>query len=292
MTLDSPARPSQGGIPAPRRAVRIAAAAGLVVALAATGAMPVFAATGTDNPTANPAVKSADQKLGSADVELLQDAKTKGDKTVTVMVATAPGETQQVAKQLDGVQGASVGQTYDKLGYVRATLPTDKAEAALKAAAKLSSVHGIDLRHEIQLPDPRPDADREAGTAQKTSAETYPGPDKNTPAKNPYNPSFETGALDFLKENPQADGRGVTIGILDSGVDLGHPALQKTTTGERKIVDWVTATDPLADADATWRAQITPVTGGTFTAGGGSWKVSRARTSGAASPSRSPPPVT
>ncbi|MFD9358799.1 S8 family serine peptidase [Streptomyces sp. NPDC060031] len=272
MTLESPS-----SIPGARRVARVAAAAGLVAALAATGAVPVFAATGADKPGTpgtTPAVKSADQKLGSADAELLQEAKAKGDATVTVMVATAPGQTKQVADQLDAVQGASVGQTYDKLGYVRATLPTGKAEAALKAAAKLSSVHGIDLRHEIQLPDPRPDAGKDAGSTRKTAGETYPGPDKNTPAKNPYNPSFETGSLDFLKNNPQADGRGVTIGILDSGVDVSHPALQKTTTGERKIVDWVTATDPIADGDATWRAQITPVTsaGGTFTAGGQSWK--------------------
>ncbi|MFI5986319.1 S8 family serine peptidase [Streptomyces sp. NPDC051555] len=269
MTLESP-----GSISGTRRVARVAAAAGLVAALAATGAVPVFAAGGTVDPAASAAVKSADQKLGSADAELLQQAQAKGEKTVTVMVATAPGETKQVAQQLDAVQGASVGQTYDKLGYVRATLPTDKADAALKAAAKLSTVHGIDLRHEISLPDPRPDAKQENAPAKKTASETYPGPDKNTPAKNPYNPSFETGAVDFVQQNPQADGRGVTIGILDSGVDLGHPALQKTTTGERKIVDWVTATDPIADNDATWRPQITPVTstGGSFTAGGQSWK--------------------
>ncbi|MFD7560190.1 S8 family serine peptidase [Streptomyces sp. NPDC059835] len=269
MTLESP-----GSIPAARRVARVAAAAGLVAALAATGSAPVFAANAADAPGSNPAVKSADQKLGSADAELLQEAKAKGDATVTVMVATAPGETKQVSDQIGAVPGASVGQTYDKLGYVRATLPTGKAEAALKAAAKLSSVHGIDLRHEIQLPDPRPDTKGESGKVQKTAAESYPAPDKNTPAKNPYNPSFETGAVDFVAKNPQADGRGVTIGILDSGVDVSHPALQKTTTGERKIVDWVTATDPIADGDATWRAQITPVTstGGTFTAGGASWK--------------------
>ncbi|MFF7297706.1 S8 family serine peptidase [Streptomyces sp. NPDC008265] len=269
MTLESP-----GSIPGTRRAARVAAAAGLVAALVAGGAVPAFAATGADTPGTSPAVKSADQKIGSADAELLQEAKAKGDANVTVMVATAPGQTKQVAEQLDAVQGASVGRTYDNLGYVRATLPTAKAEAALKAAAKLSSVHGIDLRHEIQLPDPRPDADRETGTVKKTAAETYAAPDKNTPAKNPYNPSFETGAVDFVAQNPQADGRGVTIGIMDSGVDLGHPALQKTTTGERKIVDWVTATDPITDNDGTWRAQITPVTsaGGTFTAGGQSWK--------------------
>ncbi|MGW7440503.1 S8 family serine peptidase [Streptomyces sp. NPDC054849] len=269
MTLESPS-----SIPGARRVARVAAAAGLVAALAATGAAPVFAATAADGPGTNPAVKSADQKLGSADAELLQQAKAKGDANVTVMVATAPGQTKQVADQLGAVQGASVGQTYDNLGYVRANLPTAKAEAALKAAAKLSSVHGIDLRHEIQLPNPRPDAGRETGAAKKTAAETYAAPDANTPAKNPYNPSFETGAVDFVEQNPQADGRGVTIGIMDSGVDLGHPALQKTTTGERKIVDWVTATDPIADGDATWRAQITPVTstGGAFTAGGQSWK--------------------
>lgn len=266
MTLESPS-----SISGPRRAARIAAA-GLVAALCATGAVPAFAAGTVDGPRATPPVKSADQKLGSADAELLQEAKSKGDKTVTVMVATAPGQTKQVAQQLGAVEGASVGRTYDDLGYVRATLPTGKADAALKAAVKLNSVHGIDLRHEIQLPDPRPDADREGGTAKKTAAETYPAPDANTPAKNPYNPSFETGAVDFVKQNPLADGRGVTIGIMDSGVDLGHPALQTTTTGERKIVDWVTATDPITDNDGTWRAQITPVAGASFTAGGSTWK--------------------
>ncbi|MCX5378334.1 S8 family serine peptidase [Streptomyces sp. NBC_00091] len=271
MTLDSPSS-TTGAIPGARRAARVAAAAGLVAALCATGAVPAFAAAGSDDPWSAP-VKSADQKLGSADAGLLQEAKAKGDANVTVMVATAPGQTKQVADQLDAVQGASVGQTYDKLGYVRATLPTDKAEAALKAAAKLESVHGMDLRHEIRLPDPRPEASKE-GAARRTAAETYPAPDKNTPAKNPYNPSFETGSVEFVKNNPQADGRGVTIGIMDSGVDVSHPALQKTTTGERKIVDWVTATDPITDSDGTWRAQITPVTaaGGAFTAGGQSWK--------------------
>ncbi|MEU7066355.1 S8 family serine peptidase [Streptomyces sp. NPDC046161] len=273
MTLESPSSIT-GAIPASRRVARVAAAAGLVAALCASGAMPVFAATGATDPGAPTAVKSADQKLGSSDAELLQDAKAKGDATVTVMVATAPGQTKQVADQLGAVQGASVGQTNDKLGYVRATIPTGKAEAALKEAGKLSSVHAMDLKHEIQLSDPRPDSGKDAGASQKTAAETYPGPGKDTPAKNPYNPSFETGAVDFVAKNPEADGRGVTIGILDSGVDLGHPALQKTTTGERKIVDWVTATDPITDNDGTWRAQITPVTatGGTFTAGGQSWK--------------------
>lgn len=250
---------------------RIAAAASLVTALIAAGAAPAFSASPADDPAGTSGVKakSSSDKLGSADADLLAQAEAKGEKSVTVMVATAPGATEQVAGQLDAVQGAVVGRTFDQLGYVRATLPTAKAEAALKAAAKLSSVHGIDLKHEVKLDDPTPagDTTKAAGTAG-TRATTYPAPGKNTPAKNPYNPSFETGAVDFVKEHPKADGRGVTIGILDSGVDLGHPALQKTTTGERKIVDWVTATDPVADGDGTWRRMSLDVSGPTFAVNG------------------------
>ncbi|WP_369144258.1 S8 family serine peptidase [Streptomyces sp. R44] len=255
----------------PRRAARIAAAAGLVAALVATGAAPVLAA---EAPATTPPVKSSNpaDKLGAIDAQRLTEAQANGEKNVTVLVATAPGATEQVAAQLDAVDGASVGKQQDALGYVRATLPTAKAAAAIKAATGLSSVQSIDLQAEIALDDPTPDAGAAAGAVSGTTvATTYPAPGKDTPAKNPYNPSYETGAVDFVKEHPKADGRGVTIGILDSGVDLGHPALQKTTTGERKIVDWVTATDPLTEGDATWRAQITPVAGPVFTASGQSW---------------------
>ncbi|WP_327355999.1 S8 family serine peptidase [Streptomyces sp. NBC_01304] len=263
MTLESRA-PRTGA----RRAAQIAMAAGLVAALAAAGPTPAFSA---DDPAATP-VKSAGDKLGSTDAQLLADAQADGDKTVTMMVATAPGATEQVADQLDAVKGGTVGKRYDKLGYVRATLPTAQAEDAIKKASKLDSVHGIDLRQEIELDDPTPKADRAKG-AKAAARGTAAAPGKDTPAKNPYNPSFETGAVDFVKKNPKADGRGITIGILDSGVDLGHPALQKTTTGERKITDWVTATDPVVDADPTWRRMnaVAPVTGPTFTFDGKTW---------------------
>ncbi|MEU0373447.1 S8 family serine peptidase [Streptomyces sp. NPDC006283] len=272
MTPQSESSTTGRSTPGHRRVARVAAAASMVAALVAAGVAPVVAATPADDPTGTTEVKAAKapaDKLGSADAELLAEAEATGEKTVTVMVATAPGATEQVADQLDAVKGSVVGRTFDELGYVRATLPTDKAEAALKAAAKLSSVHGIDLKHEIELDDPTPagDTTRAAGTAEN-QVEQHPAPGKNTPAKNPYNPSFETGAVDFVKKNPEADGRGVTIGVLDSGVDVAHPALQKTTTGERKIVDWVTATDPVADGDGTWLRMNTAVSGPTFVSGG------------------------
>lgn len=271
MTPESQSPISGRSVTGHRRVARVAAAASMVAALVAAGAAPVFATAPADDPGSTTGVKAtkASDKLGAADADLLDKAEAEGAKTVTVMVATTPGATEQVSGQLDAVPGATVGRTYDKLGYVRATIPTGKAEAALASAAKLSSVVGIDLKYEIKLDDPTPGADRvkAAGKAAKQAAAAA-APDKDTPAKNPYNPSFETGAVDFVKKNGKYDGRGVTIGIMDSGIDLGHPALQKTSTGERKIVDWVTATDPVLDRDNTWRQMQLGVKGPVFAVNG------------------------
>ncbi|WP_405447338.1 S8 family serine peptidase [Streptomyces achromogenes] len=252
--------PERDPISGPRRLARIAAAVGVVAALCAAGPVPpALAAEPSPAPAADPGVKSAHDKLGSDDAALLAEAKADGDKNVTLMIATSPGQTEQVAGELDAVDGGLVGRTDDKLGYVRATVPTSRADSAIDAAVKLSSVRAIDLKQEIPLDDPVP-----TGAKSPSAKAAYPGPGRNTPAENPYNPSFETGAVDFVRDHPKADGRGVTIGILDSGVDLGHPALRTTTTGERKIVDWVTATDPVTDGDGTWRRMTTGVAGPAF----------------------------
>lgn len=170
MTSESPS-----SISGARRVARVAAAAGLVAALAASGAAPVFAA---DDPADAPVKAAAtSDKLGTADADVLTKAKAKGEKNVTMMVATAPGATEQVAAQLDAVKGSVLGRTYDKLGYVRATVPTATAEATIKAASKLTSVHGIDLKQEIMLDDPTPTGDRAAGAKTKTTGD-YPAPGK------------------------------------------------------------------------------------------------------------------
>ncbi|MET9292613.1 S8 family serine peptidase [Streptomyces sp. NPDC003077] len=280
MTPDAPSSPGTGGAGRARRLARTAIAVA-VVAATATGPSIAMAADapGTGNGTGNgPAnggnlpsetPKSGQDKLGSTDAALLEKAKTDGAKTVSMMVATAPGQTARPAADIDAIDGATVGRKDDKLGYVRVTVPIAKADAAIAKLQKSDAVHAIDLRQEIKLPDPTPRAD---GAKGHRTAGSYPAPGKNTPAKNPYQPSFETGAVDFVREHPKADGRGITIGVLDSGVDLGHPALQKTTTGERKIVDWVTATDPVIDGDQTWRPMTSAVTGPEFTYGGRSYK--------------------
>lgn len=55
-------------------------------------------------------------------------------------------------------------------------------------------------------------------------------------------PKRDLGVEDFLAAHPEWDGRGIRVAILDTGVDPGHPFLQTTPDGRRKLVDWYDAT--------------------------------------------------
>ncbi|MGW4500216.1 S8 family serine peptidase [Micromonospora sp. NPDC004336] len=249
----------------PRNLSRRTSAA-LFASVVAASAVTVAGGAASAAPTAAPDTSQATpvEALGSHDAKLLAEAEAKKAPTVTLIVATEKGEAKDVAADLKAL-GAVVTERYDSIGYVLAKVPTSK----VVKAATLPGVSAVDLDETIQLPDPTPEVAAGGKRAAKQAA-TLPGPGADTPAANPYMPTNEIGAVDFVRQHPEWDGRGVTIGIMDSGVDLDHPALQRTTTGERKIVDWVTATDPFEDA--TWRPMITEVTGPTFTAAGATWK--------------------
>ncbi|MFQ5748502.1 MAG: S8 family serine peptidase, partial [Planctomycetota bacterium] len=55
-------------------------------------------------------------------------------------------------------------------------------------------------------------------------------------------PKNDLGVAAFLEAHPDYDGRAIRVAILDTGIDPGHPLLQKTSQGGRKIVDWYDAT--------------------------------------------------
>jgi hypothetical protein len=196
--------------------------------------------------------------LSKEDRARLARATASHESTVTVLVGAKSGQAKTVAAGLAGI-GASVRYRDDDLGYLRAVVATDRADQV----GQLNGVQTVEIDATVPLPDPRPDA-AESPTPQ-------PAPGANTPANNPYMPIRDTGAAQFVAAHPNLDGRGVTVGVVDLGVDLDHPALATTTTGERKIIDWVTATHPTDDADPTWVSMATAVRGPSFTAGGGTY---------------------
>src|SRR4029079_5157125 len=80
-------------------------------------------------------------------------------------------------------------------------------------------------------------------------------------------PIGDTGASQFMAAHPTWDGRGVTVGILDTGVTLDHPSLLTTSTGDRQSLAWVPCTDPFDDNDPTWVSMQAQVSGSSFAFG-------------------------
>jgi subtilisin family serine protease len=242
----------------------VATLSGSIPAAAAPGAGSVPAALQKTPEDPSAPKDSPADPLGSHDADLLAQAEAARKPRVTVIIATDRGKSADVAARVKNLGGV-VTRRVDQVGYVLASVPTGK----VLSTAKLPGISAVDLDETIKLPEP--DLGKVGEQAVRQAAPAA-GPGANTPAANPYLPTDETGSVDFKKKHPTWDGRGVTIGIMDSGVDIDHPALQKTTTGERKIVDWVTATDPLLESDGSWRAMITAVTGPAFSYAGQTWK--------------------
>ena len=192
--------------------------------------------------------------LSKYDRQLLAEAIANGESTVTLLIASTPGSNNKVASGVERL-GGSVRYREDSINYVSAIVPTDQVEAV----ASLNGVLSLDLNEVIPLEDPRPDPEGAA------AAIPQPAPNASTPNDNPYMPIRDIGGSAFLAAHPTWDGRGVTIGIVDLGVTLDHPSLLTTSTGERKIIDWVTATDPFIDGDPTWLDMQAQVSGSTFT---------------------------
>ncbi len=85
-------------------------------------------------------------------------------------------------------------------------------------------------------------------TSERDAAETIYG----------LMPRQETGALDFLKQHPEYDGRGVVVAIFDTGVDPGVVGLQTTPDGRPKVIDIVDAT---GSGDVDMSKVVTPEKG-------------------------------
>ncbi|MEU6078287.1 S8 family serine peptidase [Micromonospora sp. NPDC047074] len=193
---------------------------------------------------------AAGDKLGSHDRALIaQYSRQVGARSlsatadrpvpdfVTLMLAVKDGRTAQAEQALTAL-GATVTKTESRVGYVKVNVPFDSVDKAVA----LDDVLRADVDELLTIEDTRPDAAVTATPVAASSDDRPAAPSATTPDANSYLPTRETGSVAFKSENPTYDGRGVTIGIMDSGVDPTHPALATTTTGEHKLVDTVVAT--------------------------------------------------
>ncbi|WP_433265044.1 S8 family serine peptidase [Actinosynnema sp. CS-041913] len=200
---------------------------------------------------------TADKGLDKQDRERVNEAERAGRDNVTLLVAAEEGKLDSAVDDLKALGGV-VESTERDVEYLKVSVPRDNAEKA----AKLATVTAVDVDGLVALDNPRP----EGATAPQP--QTAPG--AKTPKKNPYMPIQDTKAAQFTDEHRQWDGRGTTIAILDSGIDLDHPALATTSTGERKIVDWYNA-NATNSGDGTW-IQVAGRYNGTFTSGGATYR--------------------
>ena len=68
-------------------------------------------------------------------------------------------------------------------------------------------------------------------------------------------PRNETKSLEYVKQNPDYDGKGVVIGILDTGIDPGATGVQYMADGTPKLIDLVDCTGS-GDVDVSTIVQV------------------------------------
>ncbi|MEU0369338.1 S8 family serine peptidase [Streptomyces sp. NPDC006283] len=247
-------RSTASGHRAGRSAVAIATAvlAAGSLALTALPAQATPAAAGQRTAATTPSGSATADKLGSHDRALLAKYRKQhaarttmknADRAVpdfaTLLIAVREGRTDEAERALADL-GVEATRTESAVGYIKANVPFGMVDRVVA----IDDVVAVDVDELLTLDETR--ADGAAGTAATaaTGSRLPDAPSARTPDSNAYMPTRETGSVEFKEDHRTYDGRGVTIGIMDTGVDPTHPALARTTTGERKLVDTAVGTNP------------------------------------------------
>ncbi len=173
---------------------------------------------------------------------------------------------------LKGV-GARIQFTDARVGYVRASVPRNRLAAALALPGLQSATLPRPFRHQEFIP-------LEARSAAAVPTIRLPIPRVATEPlteTGPYFPLADVGIVDFWRQHPTADGRGISIGFVDAGFDLLHPAIQRVQTAGGELVAKVRDMAPLSvpEEDNGWVVFSQPQasSGGQLTFANAQWRV-------------------
>ena len=199
----------------------------------------------------------------------LVEAAYGQEPTVTAEFLAGVGCGTEMLVSLNRI-GARIRYSNPQVEYVLVTLPQSKVLEAV-------DLPGIDY---VTIPGTYKDADRIEPIERKVSPMPgievpFPRVATSLPEDGPYFAASEAGLMDLWKRHPEADGRGVRVAVVDAGIDLLHPALQKGRDKDGRLVPKVADIDvvPNSDESENWVLFGHPIqtVHGTLTAGGRAW---------------------
>lgn len=198
-----------------------------------------------------------------------------GDKPVVSVQVLAQPDCAGVVRQALERLGATERFADDKVGYAVVRLPREKVLDALDVPGIAYASAG-EWPYATVMNDAAyvPPAERTVAPVPPIALPT-PSVATTLPEGGPYYAAAEAGLTALWMSHPEADGRGVRVGVVDEGFDLLHPEVEVAKDENGNLVPKVADVMPLVSPDesSNWVQFGEPIqtTDGTFTAAGRTW---------------------